>query len=427
MKRRFASLLAPALLMLPVAPAALACQCTLPNQEAIIAVINDIEQNINPPGFKGWELLITHDLDDEYDDDAHPNTCDGSREIPCDTNRAAWKYEATRTRGSMSKHQTAVGKLMDGLVAEQHRASIESATARQDYTAERSTRITNSGEGGCHRARTDEVVGRGLVEAGTASRSTLTVASDRNLEVSNPANEVRRRTDPETGKDRFWTPEMMLSSAGTLSDEQIESYVQYVNNILPVPPNNPKFLPAAQKRNPEALAYEEKFKRFDAKRLLIQKMLLREAALMAPSIELTSDTLTMWNNIVQNQSLPAALLETSGADESQFPDHYGALRPVTKNGVMLISERDHIRTEVFRRYANAALQSDPAYGFANMPTKEAAIKEMIAASALRNRMLYEIQITAGHINMLRAMFNYETLDSREQERLEALFIEASVR
>lgn len=401
--------------------AAHACTCQLPEEGQIIQLLNELEAE-NEVAFDKWARIVT---DKAYylDPPPTPEEIDENCIEPhCFTVRGAVLLEETQNRGSASKIGVAQVKVIDNAVGQMRRHQSQAAVAESDAEMRRRT-YESTPPGACQRAQTDREVGRSLPRVAAAGSSMRGRAADKSRGLVNPVTERKRILELA---DRKRVPEMILSDAGTMSPEQTEDFLDYVRLIMPTPPRDPKLLPEGPNDDGARDAYRAEAEKTFSLRGLVERITLREAELSTPSIVLTEEQQRIWEGITMARQTPEHLARTEGTDPSQFPDHWAALNfEIQPNGDRLISERDYMRVEVFRRYINPHYQSDPVYGLSVKSTKEMLLKEMIEVSSLRNRMVYEIQNSVGHILSLRALMGYAALNGRRKEELDTLFIEAT--
>lgn len=394
--KRFAAPCA-ALLLVANAPSAhaAACQCTF-NGSAIAAAIQAVRA-VNATGFAAVTLAL-------------------------DTLIETIHEEGSLTRGTMEKNHVAFQQLMDFVVAEDQRSALQREVAGADTQALRGT-VLSIPKNACSRARAAQGAGIGLGTMSSAGSVYQQRMRDRLNGMRNPASEVKRINDlPDADR----VPEFMGSSAGTMSEEQVDSYLNYLSVILPTPPNTPTAIPAAMRGTPASLAYEQSFKKYESEALLYNKVLTRDIVLKTPMAQVQPEDELVWEHVRSGVPVASRQLATPDGQPSTFPDHWGGLNVVNLQGRRMISELDYIRTAIFKRYANPKYQDDESYGLASKGTTETLMKEYLDMAAVQNRMLYEVMNSLLHQKQLLAIDAAANQADREQQGLTDLYIEATV-
>lgn len=285
----------------------------------------------------------------------------------------------------------------DKLIHEMQQALQEQAAARNDGEAARAI-IGGVHPNACGQAQQARGTGVGLVTVASTGREMRKAARASVNRVRNPRSQI---TMVNALPDRQLVAEMTMTDSGTLSGSQYVDAMKYREVIMPEPPTAPEALPASVKTSPQGRQYEETFKRYAAQMDLYNKMFMRDTAMSVRAIEVANtpgqpSVEQIWRDITSGIALPDSTKATSGNGASALPDHWGGIVPETVNGRRYVSEKDIIRTEVFKRYANPKYQDSTTYGLASFATPEAHMKEIIAQAAVANRMLYEIMNARLH-------------------------------
>ncbi len=298
-------------------------------------------------------------------------------------------------------------------VYETTNTAIQQAAALSDAESAKAT-LGSQHPGACSIAENAESVGRGQYVQAHATRAMALRTRANANRTANPANETARILELQ---DRDRVPEFIGSDAGTLNSDQVESYMSALSVLMPTPPRNPTALPDAYKGTPLAKEYEATFRKLESSQLFFSKPFLREATLMYPSIEMTTEIGRIWDQISSGTQVEEQLAATADGVNSTFPDHWSSLVPVDRGGRKYISERDFLRYEVFKRYANPYYQSDSKYGLASMGTTESLLKELITVANLQSRMMYEIMNSDIHTKQLLASIGSERVDDEYKAKL----------
>lgn len=285
----------------------------------------------------------------------------------------------------------------DKLIHEMQQSRQEQAAARNDGEVARAM-IGGVHPNACGQAQQARGNGVGMVTVASTGREMRRAAKASVHRTRNPRSEI---TMINSLPDRQLVAEMTMTDAGTLSGAQYVDAMKYREVIMPQPPMAPEALPASVKGTPQGRQYEEVFKRYAAQMDLYNKMFMRDAQLSVRAVELAStpgqpSVERIWSDITSGVALPDATKATTGDGASALPDHWGGIVPETVNGRKYVSEKDIIRTEIFKRYANPKYQDDTTYGLASFGTPEAHMKEIIAQAAIANRMIYEIMNARLH-------------------------------
>lgn len=385
-------------LALIVQPAHAQCVCNTAPLEAMVAYVTN--PTLDSMNGKLW--TITQQLEQYFDDQPGGNVHGQLQQI---------QRETSQNRAAIMQ-QTKQDETLAGYQVRETRDTVVKQTLA-DNDAHAAIAVQGSrAPGACSNGINASAVGAGTSRQASASsamndRVRLTFGG-----VNNPVDEVDRIL---AMGDAERIPEFIGSDAGTLTDAQVEQYMSALSVLMPTPPRSPVALPAGVKNRPLAAEYEMIFRKAEAAQVFLGKPFVREATMMYPSIEATGSMREIWDQIVGAVGA-AGLVETAEGGLSSFPDHWGALNVVESAGRSYISERDFIRTEVFKRYANPHYQSDPRYGLASMGTEEALMKELIFVVNLQNRMVYEIMNSDLHAKQYLALLAAgPTLDGYKQD------------
>lgn len=319
----------------------------------------------------------------------------------------------SQMRGTLEKGEAQQQALFDTLINQTLSTARQQVAANSDVAAARSTRGSIPANA-CITATEAERLGSSL-KTNAQTRSAMMKHGRQRIEsVSNPALDIPRIL---AMKDVDRVPEFVGADAGTMGPKQMESYLNFIDATSPTPPRKPSSLPDAYKGTPQARQYEADFVSYEAAQLLYHKNKIRDGMLGAFSIEVTPTQLSAWEAISKGQSIPQSLRETADGAKSEFPDHWAGLVPSVVGGRSFISERDFLRTEIFRRYANPEYQGDGRFGLASAATPEALLKEYIQVESLGNRMVFEIMNANLHIKQMLALRGSRRVDATLGETL----------
>ena len=245
--------------------------------------------------------------------------------------------------------------------------------------------------GSCSSGQTAAALGSGTALQAQAGQ-TFGISGRQSFgRVRNPVDETDRVL---AMADAGRIPEFVGADAGTLNETQVDQYFDAVTMLMPIPPRMPGALPDRVKDRELATTYEAMFRKAETAQAFFHKPFAREAALMFPSVAMTPAMEREWSH-VSGPGVGDELAE-SGSGASVFPSHLNLLSPASRPDGEFISERDLIRLEVYKRFANGQYQSDPQYGLAAMGSQEALLKELLAVSNARSRMLYEMMNARLH-------------------------------
>lgn len=404
---RISQRIAAGLLLLTASQQALAnCICTfLPEVEYILRLIRtdtkDIETelgrvNVNMINMDRNVTKATVDMD-----------------LANQSRLDALNNHLAQARATLEKGQAQTQALFDTSINQARITAAQAVSSASDIEAAKST-VGSIPRNACVTANQAEKLGGGLARASSTQAQMNRHGRQRVNSIKNPALDFKRVLEM---KDRDRVPENVASDAGTMGPEQIQSYLNFLDLVTPTPPRNPASLPDKYKGTPLARAYQADFQRYESAQMYYHKGKIRDGVLSAASIEVDEDQLNVWKQITKGIGIPEELKTTAAGEKSEFPDHWAGLVPASIGGKQYISERDFMRTEVFKRYANPHYQDDTKYGLASKSTPEALLKELIEVANLRNRMLYETMNATLHTKQMLAMEGSWEVDQQLGNRL----------
>lgn len=202
------------------------------------------------------------------------------------------------------------------------------------------------------------------------------------------------------------------SQPGVTQTSQLEDQLKFVTlTLAPVPPIDPKNLPAQFKSQASARLYANTWQMWKSSFDLASKAPLRQIEMQMPTVQVTPDMLTKWQAVTQGN--PQSNLADATPGQPSFPNQYAGLTPAAcytgaslenssaPGGGGCISELDYIRTELFERYGN------PDWGakYLNTMNDSAVLKELATIEVMNGRMLYEIMANSSALASLES-FRY---------------------